>query len=100
MIDQVNSRELFVAACGGRYQPRRSWFDRLDTVVDEHLTAAGADHDGRAAVSRQALDALRDIGAFGVQISIEAGGLGFDDAAACLVVERVAQACAQWRFFK
>ncbi|WP_433788708.1 acyl-CoA dehydrogenase family protein [Actinoplanes sp. CA-252034] len=93
--DLTSIREPLTRAClGTDHGPRAAWAGRLDAVVDDVIAKAGAEHDGRGVIAGEALDALRGIGAFGVQIPARWGGLGFDDDLACLVVERVARACA------
>ena len=88
-------REQFVQACMEDFAaPARKWFCALEEVVDEVVEPEAAAVDRTATLPRSSLAALREIGAFGVQIADRFGGLDLGDAAACLVVERVAQSCA------
>ncbi|MYW19141.1 hypothetical protein GT039_27080 [Streptomyces sp. SID2955] len=63
-------------------------------MVEESVAPHAEAVDRNATSSVTALDALRDVGAFGVQVPRRFGGLGLDDRAAALVVERVARGCA------
>jgi alkylation response protein AidB-like acyl-CoA dehydrogenase len=74
--------------------PDRKWFRALEEVVDEVVEPEAGVADRMATFPRSSLTALREIGAFGVQIAGRFGGLGLGDVAACLVVERIAQSCA------
>lgn len=90
-----NYRDQFVAAClTGLPGTAENWFRRLDEVVDGVVVAEAVSADATGEPPLRSLSALGDLGALGVQVPAEYGGLGFGDGAACLVVERVAQACA------
>lgn len=88
-------RKQFVQAClEDLSEPDRKWFRVLEEVVDEVVEPEAEAADRTAVLPRSSLAALREIGAFGVQIAAHFGGLDLGDAAACLVVERIAQSCA------
>ncbi|MDN3240119.1 acyl-CoA dehydrogenase family protein [Glycomyces tritici] len=68
--------------------------NELDTVVDASVAPAADAVDRESLHPAAPIKALCDIGAFGVQIPVEFGGLGFDNGTAAAMVERVARGCA------
>ncbi|MEU8708609.1 acyl-CoA dehydrogenase family protein [Streptomyces sp. NPDC048565] len=88
-------RDTFVAAClGGLPESSKDWFRLLDGITDGVIAAEAAQADTTGNPPLRSLAALDELGALGIQVPVEYGGLGYGDGAACLVVERVAQACA------
>ncbi|MCE6995305.1 acyl-CoA/acyl-ACP dehydrogenase [Saccharothrix sp. S26] len=88
-------RTAFVAACLSEASTDAvGWLEELDRVVEETVAphAAAVDREGRHPA--EAVEGLRGVGAFGVQVARSRGGLGFGNGVAALVVERVARACA------
>ncbi|AJE86027.1 MULTISPECIES: acyl-CoA dehydrogenase family protein [Streptomyces] len=70
------------------------WLASLEEVCAAAVAPAAAAVDEEGEPPFAALKALAEIGAFGVQIPREQGGLGFGNALAALVVERTARSCA------
>jgi alkylation response protein AidB-like acyl-CoA dehydrogenase len=88
-------RETFSRAClADASEGAAPFLAALDEVIDSVVEPAAAQVDRDAAHPGDALDALSAIGATGVQIPREFGGLGHDNGVAALVVERTARACA------
>ncbi|MEU4895695.1 acyl-CoA dehydrogenase family protein [Streptomyces sp. NPDC044780] len=89
------TREDFVLAClEGSGENARRWLEALDGVCSETVARHAASVDQERRSPAESLKALRDIGAFGVQIPVSHGGLGLGNAMAALAVERTARACA------
>lgn len=93
-LDRILQVEFRDSCLSRSPESARSWMNELDTVVDETVAPAADQVDRESVHPAASIRALRDIGAFGVQIPIEFGGLGFDDGAAAAMVERVARGCA------
>jgi alkylation response protein AidB-like acyl-CoA dehydrogenase len=70
------------------------WLDQLEEVVRGEVTRWASDVDRQRRYPVESLCALRQLGVFGVNVPREAGGLGFGDSVAALVLESVASACA------
>ncbi|MEU0412921.1 acyl-CoA dehydrogenase family protein [Streptomyces griseorubiginosus] len=86
----------FVQAClaGLSDDAAQAWFREVEDVIDDSVAPHAEAVDRDAFASVEALDALRHVGVFGVQVPRRFGGLGLDDRAAALVVEQVARRCA------
>ena len=88
-------RQPFVEACFATAPPdAQEWCQHLDAIARTVIAPAASDTDRRCAYPSASVDALRRIGAFGVNIPRSAGGLGYGDAIAALAIETVAAACA------
>lgn len=85
----------FEQSClAGVAEGARDWLGELDQAIAEVVAPAAARVDRLAAHPAESLEAMKTVGALGVQIPRALGGLGFDNGVAALVVQRVAVACA------
>jgi len=88
-------RESFVDAClVGAAPEARAWLRRLQEAIDEVVAPNAMRTDREQRYPSESVCVLRQIGAFGVNAPLEAGGLGFGNAMAALAIESVASACA------
>lgn len=88
-------RRGFVEAClDGAPAAARAWVTDLEAVTGDRVAKLAPEVDRDATYPHASLDALAEIGAFGVAAPEEAGGLAFGNAVAALAVETVAAACA------
>jgi alkylation response protein AidB-like acyl-CoA dehydrogenase len=71
-----------------------AFLEAVDEAVTTVVAPAAAAVDRDAAHPAASLEALAAVGATGVQVPREHGGLGYGNGMATLVVERVARACA------
>ncbi len=69
-----------------------SFLKKLEQVLRDHVDAAAIDRDGN--VPESVLDALRSIGALGIKIPKQYGGLGLSQSAYNRAIEMVSAHCA------
>jgi alkylation response protein AidB-like acyl-CoA dehydrogenase len=79
------------------YPPRPSagaqgFLDRLEAVLQEHVDPNAIDHEGE--IPDDAIQALAAIGAFGIKIPQEHGGLGLSQLDYCRAVGMMASHCS------
>jgi alkylation response protein AidB-like acyl-CoA dehydrogenase len=88
-------RRGFVEAClDGAAPAARAWIDNVDEVTRDRVAKLAADVDRDAAYPHASLEALAELGVFGMVVPEDFGGLGFGDGVAMLAVETIAAACA------
>ena len=85
-------RSDFLSACVPE-GPARQFCHRVAELAAEDIAPQAAEHDRGARHPEGSLRALAQIGAAGVLVPQEYGGLGHSQAVAALVVETVASAC-------
>jgi alkylation response protein AidB-like acyl-CoA dehydrogenase len=88
-------RRSFVEACLASAPSKAAgWLDTLEEVLRSVVVRHAIEVDRQCSYPYQSVHALRQIGLFGVNVPVEAGGLGFGDSVATLAVESIASACA------
>ncbi len=71
---------------------RRAFMERLEVALREHVD--GERHDVEGEVSDEAIQALREAGAFAIKLPREYGGLGLSQSAYNKAMEMVSAECA------
>jgi alkylation response protein AidB-like acyl-CoA dehydrogenase len=91
---EARYRWSFVKAClAGAPAEAAAWISQLEELVYDEIRPMASEVDRQSRFPRESLSKLRGIGAFGVAAPKQAGGLGFGNAAAALMIETVAAAC-------
>lgn len=87
-------RRGFYRSCLAMAPPEAAaWMCQVRDVAESVVARHAPLVDRERAYPHQSLAALREVGGFGVAAPVSAGGLGYGDGVAALMVETVAAAC-------
>ncbi len=69
------------------------WKERVAELAERVIAPRAADYDARAEFPRESLEALGELGLWGLRVDKAHGGLGGDMVTTCLIVEEIAKKC-------